>query len=197
MATNLPIDIEATYPDASPGDATHQAHHDEIHAYTNSHDSAPDPHGDRAYADAAVAAADVVPYVKASGANYSIPASTFTKFAIASNVDNMSAWDATNSEYVVPEAGLYLLTGSLRVADGSPVGTQFGFGIHTATGDGTHFLWHAVQDTLGAADRTTYPYARVMNCAVGDRLRAFAYHEHTASLTFTAVEMTATRLGSA
>jgi hypothetical protein len=53
MATQLPTDIAATYPDASPGDATHQAHHDESHSYTNSHDTAVDPHGDRAYADTA------------------------------------------------------------------------------------------------------------------------------------------------
>jgi hypothetical protein len=57
MATNLPTDIAATYPDASPGDATHQAHHDEGHAYMNSHDTAPDPHGDRAYADSAAGSA--------------------------------------------------------------------------------------------------------------------------------------------
>lgn len=52
MATNLPTDIDATYPDRDPGDKYHQQVHDAIHAYTNSHDTAPDPHGDRAYADA-------------------------------------------------------------------------------------------------------------------------------------------------
>lgn len=52
MATNLPTDVDATYPDRDPGDALHQQHHDAIHAYTNTHDTAPDPHGDRAYADA-------------------------------------------------------------------------------------------------------------------------------------------------
>ena len=35
MATNLPTDIAATYPDASPGDAQHQAHHDAIHGALN------------------------------------------------------------------------------------------------------------------------------------------------------------------
>lgn len=54
--TELPTDIEATYPDASPGDTAHQAHHDTIHAFVNGHPAAPDPHGDRAYADGLVEA---------------------------------------------------------------------------------------------------------------------------------------------
>lgn len=56
MATNLPINIDTTYSD-DPNDAsrkTHQQHHDAIHAYTNGHDGAVDPHGDRAYTDAAI-----------------------------------------------------------------------------------------------------------------------------------------------
>lgn len=49
MATSLPTDIDATYSDdGSLGRQLHQQHHDELHAYTNQHDSAADPHGDRA-----------------------------------------------------------------------------------------------------------------------------------------------------
>lgn len=51
MATNLPTNIDATYEDRNEGDRTHQQHHDAIHGYTNAHDGAVDPHGDRAYAD--------------------------------------------------------------------------------------------------------------------------------------------------
>lgn len=68
MATNLPTDIEATYPDASPGDAAHQAHHDAVHAYTNGHDAAADPHGDRAYADATFAVESTDPWHTVGGA---------------------------------------------------------------------------------------------------------------------------------
>lgn len=51
MATDLPTDIDSTFPDRDPGDAQHQRHHDALHAYTNGHDTATDPHGDRAYAN--------------------------------------------------------------------------------------------------------------------------------------------------
>lgn len=53
MSTNLPTNIDSTYADQSPGDKTHQQHHDQIHGYTNTHSTASDPHGDRAAAAAA------------------------------------------------------------------------------------------------------------------------------------------------
>jgi hypothetical protein len=45
VATALPTDIDATFPDdGAAARKQHQQHHDAIHSYTNSHDGAPDPH---------------------------------------------------------------------------------------------------------------------------------------------------------
>lgn len=45
MPTNLPTDIDSTYPDdGAPGRKLHQQYHDQSHAYTNTHDGAVDPH---------------------------------------------------------------------------------------------------------------------------------------------------------
>jgi hypothetical protein len=193
MATNLPTDIAATYPDASPGDATHQAHHDESHAYTNSHDTAVDPHGDRAYADATFARP--APHLDVSGGGFAIPRVTFATIPFGTvNYDSANGWDAVAYEYVVPEDGVYLLTGLLRVADATPPGTQYGVGAHKSNVDGSHFMWHAVQDTLNASDRTTYPYARQARFVTGDRVRMFTWHDHTADLTFNAAALQVTRL---
>lgn len=45
MATSLPTNNDATYPDdGSASRKVHQQHHDAIHGYTNTHDGAADPH---------------------------------------------------------------------------------------------------------------------------------------------------------
>jgi hypothetical protein len=45
VATALPTDIDATFPDdGAAARKQHQQHHDAIHGYTNTHDAAPDPH---------------------------------------------------------------------------------------------------------------------------------------------------------
>jgi hypothetical protein len=45
VATALPTDIDATFPDdGAAARKQHQQHHDTIHSYTNSHDGAADPH---------------------------------------------------------------------------------------------------------------------------------------------------------
>lgn len=49
--TQLPTDIDATYPEREGEGPEHQRHHDIIHGFVNTHPTAVDPHGDRAYAD--------------------------------------------------------------------------------------------------------------------------------------------------
>lgn len=54
MATNLSVDVDVENPDSitDPSVKKHQQDHAAIHAYTNTHDTANDPHGDRAYVNA-------------------------------------------------------------------------------------------------------------------------------------------------
>lgn len=54
MATSLPTNVDSSYPDTSDAEKLHQQHHDAIHDYTNTHDTAVDPHADRQYADGIV-----------------------------------------------------------------------------------------------------------------------------------------------
>ena len=58
MATSLPTNVDTSYPDTTQAEKLHQQHHDAIHKYTNEHDRALDPHGDRAYADQVVTTAE-------------------------------------------------------------------------------------------------------------------------------------------
>ena len=95
------------------------------------------------------------------------------------NADPGSNWDSTNHWYVCPRAGLYMISGTLRVGPGgdssSERGYQYGVGVYTAEADGSWFLWHAV----GAAPsiRSTYPYTRLSYQNAGDRLRMFCYSD--------------------
>lgn len=98
---------------------------------------------------------------------------TFTRIALALvNEDSGRNWDTTNSWYTCPRTGVYLITGSLRVDDGTRAGTQYGIAVHTAEQDGPWFLWHAV-----GALRSTYPYSRLSLQNAGDRLRMFSYSD--------------------
>lgn len=119
----------------------------------------------------ASASAPDTAYVEATGAvSQVIGAAAFTTLDLSPVVQTGGRWDAVNKGWVVPVSGRYLCTGSLRVADGSTINSQFGLGVHSATADGNHFLWHTVVDT-----RTTYPYARIARFAAGDVVRMFTF----------------------
>jgi hypothetical protein len=79
--------------------------------------------------------------------------------------------------YTVPSNGLYQITGSLRTADQTPAGIQFGLGVHTANADGDWFFWHSVQNTQNIQRRTTYPYIWTSFYGAGQQLRLFTYSD--------------------
>ena len=107
-----------------------------------------------------------------------IPSGSFTLVTMNTIIsDAGSNWDAAQNNYVVPSAGLYQITGSLRTEDVQSSGIPFGLGVHPSNSDGTWFLWHAVQTTINPEHRTTYPYIRTGTFAAGDRLRMFTYSD--------------------
>lgn len=89
--------------------------------------------------------------------------------------DAENLFDGSNNWYSVPETGLYLINASFRPPDGSGKQYEFGFGVHTAQGDGPHFLWTFRPN----ASRYTASYARIARCTAGDKLRMFVYTDYT------------------
>jgi hypothetical protein len=87
--------------------------------------------------------------------------------------DTGGNWDPTNNTYRVPRDGIYQITGSLRVADNTAAGTQYGVGVHINEEDGPFFLWHAVG--ASPSTRSTYPYSRLYEGREGQLLRMIAY----------------------
>lgn len=92
------------------------------------------------------------------------------------------AYNPTNGQITIPSAGLYQIKATIRVADGSPVRSQFSFGVDTSNIDGPWFLWHMVQNVT-VTSRTSYPLMRVVRLNANDQLRMFVFAD-TNPLTF-------------
>lgn len=114
MATSLPTNIDASYGDDpnDPSVVTHQQHHDAIHAYTNSHDGASDPHGDRAYTDAHKNAVGAAAHGGLAIVSATAPASPATDQLWYDTANALlkrwtgTAWEAEgNAAYVAAGAG--------------------------------------------------------------------------------------------
>ena len=115
-------------------------------------------------------------FVDVSGRDNRTFSSAFTTYVHPTvNYDPTSAYNTITGVITIPSDGLYQITGTMRVADTSPSGTQYGVGVHTSNSDGPWFLWHAVLYTTNPNDRTTYPYSRVGRFNTGDQLRMFVY----------------------
>lgn len=108
--------------------------------------------------------------------------------------DTSSSYNATTGTITLANDGLYLIQGTLRVKDKSPVGVQFGVGVHTSNVDGPWFLWHAVQNTTNGRDRTTYPYSRLARFNANDQLRMFVYVDDTTGLIMTSANFSVYKL---
>jgi hypothetical protein len=118
-------------------------------------------------------------FISVDGATNQSIGAAFTTI-IMGNIVTASGVPASNYNtatgiFTVPVTGTYEITGSLRYADGQTAGRQFGVGVHTSNGDGSWFLWHAIQGTTSGANRTTYPYIRVAKFNAGEQLRMFSY----------------------
>lgn len=100
---------------------------------------------------------------------------------ISPYVNDGGRWDSNNYWYNCPFNGWYLITGSVRVTDNTPSGTQFGLGVAQGEFDGAHFFWHKVGP--GPASRETFAYARVGYYNAGDCLRMFSYSDQGYQVT--------------
>jgi hypothetical protein len=115
-------------------------------------------------------------FVDVSGSDTRSFANAFTTYLHPDvNSDPTNAYNTSTGVITIPSDGLYQITGTMRVADASRSGTQYGVGVHTSNSDGPWFLWHAVLYTTNPNDRTTYPYSRVGRFNTGDQLRMFVF----------------------
>lgn len=100
----------------------------------------------------------------------------FTRLVFASvNQNTGGCWDSANNLYACPRSGIYQIAGSLRVADGTAAGTQYGIGVYGTESDGPWFLWNDVGP--GPATRSTFAYSRLSYQNAGDQLRMFSYSD--------------------
>lgn len=211
MATDLPTDIDATYPD--DGDAsrkTHQQHHDSIHGYTNTHDTATDPHGDRAYADGKFTA-----YGKLAGSNswtgtQDFSGATFTPPFLGARVSNStdtsvpnSTWTAlpfnteafdtgalhdtvTNPErFTAPRTGYYLLNGIAQFAANSG-----GLRELALFKNGSLEVYLQSVTASSATDQPVIGSATIVHLAAGDYVTLNAYQSTGAALNVLAAGTT-------
>ncbi|GJD34202.1 DUF2793 domain-containing protein [Methylobacterium aerolatum] len=116
-------------------------------------------------------------FVDVSGLNTNqTVGSAFTRITLTQkNDDTGGNWDTSSSLYTCPRRGVYQITGSLRVADATGAGTQYGVAVHTTETDGPWFLWHSVGPAPSV--RSTYVYSRLTPQAAGDQLRMFSYSD--------------------
>lgn len=99
----------------------------------------------------------------------------FTKVVFNTvNVDQASAWDSTNNEYVVPEDGLYFISTKLRPQDNAGEGRSYGQGSGTTVGDSASFSWF-VGANAESNSRNGSLNIRVMDLDLGDRVKMFYY----------------------
>jgi hypothetical protein len=99
----------------------------------------------------------------------------FTKVVFNTvNVDQASAWDSTNNEYVVPEDGIYFIATKLRPQDDSGEGRSYGQGSGITIADNASFSWFQGSNALDVS-RNGSLNIRVMDLDSGDRVKMFYY----------------------
>lgn len=103
--------------------------------------------------------------------------------------DSGNNFNLGTSFYTVPTAGIYQITGTLRLNDGSAPGANFGVGVNTSNADGAWFLWHCTQPTNNVYRRTTYPYIRVVSLPAGVQLRMFTYSDEGLQMAAVAMQI--------
>lgn len=99
----------------------------------------------------------------------------FTKVVFNTvDVDQASAWDSTNNEYVVPEDGIYFIATKLRPQDDSGEGRSYGQGSGITIADNASFSWFQGSNALDVS-RNGSLNIRVMDLDSGDRVKMFYY----------------------
>jgi hypothetical protein len=97
-------------------------------------------------------------------------------------------YSSSTGFYTVPTSGIYQLTAIIRATDESPIGENFGLGIHSSNTDGPWIAWATIQNTITFGRRTSLSISRQAKYTAGENLRAFIYADNPA-LTYTTAEM--------
>lgn len=144
-------------------------------------------------------------FMKVSGNTTSTYGKAFTTFIFPNIDENMtdansnSYYNTSTGELTLPYSGVYFCSGTMRSKDANqsgsaPAGTQWGVGIHTSNNDGSHFLWHTVNTTNNAYDRSTYAYSKVIRYNANDKVRTILYMDDNTARPMSGGEMVIYRL---
>lgn len=114
---------------------------------------------------------------RASGST-SLASGAFTTYPLdgtpSVNVGGGS-WNAGTYIYTIPETGLYLCLGGVRIADSSAA-RNLAVGIGVSNADGAHVLWGPIG---GSAEASRYArqYTRLTRFTAGDLVRLYIYSD--------------------
>ncbi len=119
--------------------------------------------------------------------------SAFTKAVFTTvDVDESSAWDSVNNEYVVPENGKYYIATKLRVNDSSSANKSYGQGAGPTVGDNSSFSWYTTSAASPFA-RNSSLNERTMSLTAGQRIKMFYFVDGFSTTAQT--EMTIFKIG--
>ena len=101
------------------------------------------------------------------------------------------AYDLTTGFYTVAAAGVYQVTGSLRVADGSLANISYGVGVGGASADDEGFHWDMTHPAaaLGGSSRNGAIATRCCHFGKGETLRLYAFADQPLSITAASLQV--------
>lgn len=124
--------------------------------------------------------------------NQQVPAGQFTKINLPTeNADEGNLYDAANSEYRVPETGIYTCAAVVRIPDDVLLVQNIGLGIHASNFDGPWFVWNVTRSENTNPTRQAFAYARTARFIKDDLLRLYTWSG--SGYTVQAAQMTIVR----
>lgn len=146
-----------------------------------------------------VVALPAQPFLEVSGpGTWTFDNTAWTKIPLTTiATDTSNGWDATsNTDYVIPQAGMYLVQGIVRPArsggDAFPDSTAFAAGIGTAAADGDDVSWAVSPGVAGAL--FTVQVESLRRYIAGDRVSLFAKHSATSPIAISRARLRILRL---
>lgn len=104
-------------------------------------------------------------------------------------------WDSTNNWYVCPKAGVYQISGTLKVDNSSSGVIQYGCGVYTNEEDGAWFVWSV--SGSGKVVHSSCLYSRLSYQNAGDKLRMFCATDASTPIVGASLQILLVSEGSA
>lgn len=124
-------------------------------------------------------ASPVLSAARQSASSFQTITNAFTTIQVnTAAIDTAACFSTTTSICTLAEAGIYVLSAKLRVADGAGSGVSYGIGIGTSNADSASFFW-----SVTAGSRLGIANSVIWNGAVGDQIRLFAYADQSLPVT--------------